>query len=64
MDRSSGNCLYPQAPGTDGVLYNHEFGLDDSVNPAVAINAFVQSADFDIGDGQQFMLVNRITARS
>ena len=33
---------------------------DGSVNPPVAINAFVQSADFDIGDGQQFMLVNRI----
>jgi hypothetical protein len=26
----------------------------------VAINAFVESSDFDIGDGQQFMLVNRI----
>ena len=26
--------LFPQAPGTDGVLYNHENGLDDgSVNP-------------------------------
>ena len=61
MDRSSGSRLYPQSPGTDGVLYNHEFGLDDgSQTPAVAINAFVQSSDFDIGDGQQFMLINRI----
>ena len=52
---------FPQAPGTDGVLYNHENGLDDgSVSPAVPINAFVQSSDFDIGDGQQFMLVNRV----
>ena len=60
-DRASGNRLFPQAPGADGVLYNHENGLDDgSVNPPAAINAFVQSADFDIGDGQQFMLVNRI----
>ena len=40
---------------------HHEFGLDDgSQTPAVAINAFVQSSDFDIGDGQQFMLINRI----
>ena len=60
-DRASGSRLYPQAPGTDGVLYNHEFGLNDgSVSPAVAVNAYVQSADFDIGDGQQFMLVNRV----
>ena len=60
-DRASGNRLFPQAPGTDGVLYNHEDGLDDgSVNPPVAINAYVQSSDFDIGDGQQFMLVNRV----
>ncbi len=60
-DRASGNRLFPQAAGTDGVLYNHENGLDDgSVNPPVAVNAFVQSSDFDIGDGQQFMLINRI----
>ena len=42
-------------------MYNHENGLDDgSVNPPAAVNAFVQSADFDIGDGQQFMLINRV----
>ena len=60
-DRGAGNRLFPQAPGTDGALYNHENGLDDgSVNPPVAVNSFVQSADFDIGDGQQFMLMNRV----
>jgi hypothetical protein len=60
-DRASGNRFFPQAPSADGVLYNHEDGLDDgSVNPPVAINAYVQSSDFDIGDGQQFMLVNRV----
>ena len=42
-------------------MYNHEDGDDDfSTGSAVAINAFVESSDFDIGDGQQFMLVNRI----
>ena len=60
-DRGAGNRLFPQSPGTDGVLYNHENGLDDgSQNPPTAINAFIQSADFDIGDGQQFLLMNRI----
>ena len=52
---------FPQATGTDNYLYDHENGLDDySTGSAVAINAFVESSDFDIGDGQQFMLVNRI----
>ena len=60
-DRGAGFRFYPQAPDINGVLYNHEYGLDDgSVSPPAAINAYVQSADFDIGDGQQFMLVNRV----
>ncbi len=42
-------------------MYDHEDGLDDfSTGSAVAINAFIESSDFDIGDGHQFMLINRI----
>jgi len=60
-DRASGLRSFPQATGTDFYLYDHENGLDDfSTGSAVAINAFVESSDFDIGDGQQYMLVNRI----
>ena len=60
-DRASGLRSFPQATGTDGYLYDHENGLDDfSTGSAVAINAFVESSDFDIGDGHQYMLVNRI----
>ena len=60
-DRASGLRSFPQATTTDGYLLNHEDGLDDKSGvSAVAINAFVESSDFDIGDGQQFMLVNRI----
>ena len=60
-DRASGLRSFPQATGVDLYLYNHEDGLDDfSTGSAVAINAFIESSDFDIGDGQQFMLVNRI----
>lgn len=60
-DRAAGTRSYPQATGTDGYLYDHEFGFDDgSVNPAVAIDAYVQSSDFDIGDGDQFMLIRRV----
>jgi len=60
-DRASGLRSFPQATGADFYLYDHENGLDDfSTGSAVAINAFVESSDFDIGDGQQFMLVRRI----
>ena len=60
-DRASGLRSFPQATGVDTYLYNHEDGEDDfSTGSAVAINSFVESSDFDIGDGQQFMLVNRI----
>jgi hypothetical protein len=38
-------------------LYNHEDGLDDD---GVAMTAYIQSNDFDIQDGEQFMLSRRI----
>ena len=60
-DRASGLRSFPQATGADFYLYNHEDGLDDfSTGSAVAINAFIESSDFDIGDGHQFMLISRI----
>jgi|TARA_Y100000310_G_scaffold208348_2_gene208944 hypothetical protein len=52
---------YPIAAGTDGVLYFQEKGCDDgSTNPASAITAFVESSDFELGDGYQFSFVRRI----
>ena len=58
---------YPLATEYDpvtesGRLYYHEFGTDDgSTNPVSAINAYIESADFDIGDGgNQFSFVKRI----
>lgn len=51
----------PIGAGTDGRLYYHEQGLDDgSASPAVALPAYLESADFDIGDGEQFSFVERI----
>jgi hypothetical protein len=54
--------LFPQASNSDpdtlvGYLYNHEDGLDDD---GVAMTAYIQSNDFDIQDGEQFMLSRRI----
>ena len=60
-DIGAGARSYPQATGTDSYLYNHEFGLDDgSVSPATPITCYIESADFDIGDGEQFMFIRRI----
>lgn len=56
---------YPQAANTPivngvvggGYLYSHENGVNDDTLP---IDAYIQSSDFDIGDGDQFMLTRRI----
>lgn len=39
------------------ILYNHETGLDADGEP---LASYIQSSDFDIGDGEQFMLTRRI----
>jgi hypothetical protein len=44
-----------------GTLYSQEFGTDDATTaPSTAIGAYVESSDFDIGDGDNFGLINRI----
>jgi hypothetical protein len=49
------------AAGYNGQLIYHENGNDDgTTNPATPIEAYVQSSDFDIGDGHNFGLVTRI----
>jgi hypothetical protein len=60
---------YPQATNTpvtvvgttvttgDGYLYNHESGLNDDVLP---MDSYIQSSDFDLDDGYNFMLTRRI----
>lgn len=41
----------------DGYLYSHENGLDDDTLP---MDSYIQSSDFDLDDGDQFMLTRRI----
>jgi hypothetical protein len=49
---------FPSAAGAESgnsTLIYHEQGVDDaSVNPPVAISSYIQSADFDIGDGHNY----------
>jgi hypothetical protein len=48
---------YPQAVGTDNILYDHERGVDANGSP---MTAYIQSSDFDLGDGENFMLSRRV----
>jgi len=51
---------HPQAVGgPEGAqyIYNHELGVDDDLLPMAS---YIQSSDFDIVDGEQFLLIKRI----
>jgi hypothetical protein len=41
----------------DSVMYNHEQGLDDNILP---MNSYIASSDFDLVDGDQYILTKRI----
>jgi hypothetical protein len=52
---------YPMAASYDNRILFHEIGTDDVAGEsAVPIYAYIQSADFDIGDGDRFAFVWRI----
>jgi hypothetical protein len=52
---------YPIAADYNRRLLNHENGVDDvATGSALPIDAYVQSSDFDIGDGHNFGFVWRI----
>jgi hypothetical protein len=53
---------YPQAAATSqnsttGYLYNHEDGVNDDVLP---MTSFIQSSDFDLENGDKFVLTRRM----
>ena len=51
---------HPTAAGYGGQLIYHEFGVDDgTTNPPSPIASYVQSADFNIGDGHNYGFVWR-----
>jgi hypothetical protein len=51
----------PMATNYNQQLLYHETGNDDgTTNPPSPIEAYIQSSDFDIGDGHNFGLVSRI----
>ena len=57
----TGTLQYPMAADYNGRLLNHENGCDDQATSSPQpIDAYVQSSDFDIGDGHNFGFVWRI----
>ena len=57
----SGARDHPLAATTSGKLVEHEQGLDDRESELpLPITAFITSADFDLDDGDRFVLVNKI----
>lgn len=65
LDRSAwhdaGLRQYPMAADNqNNVLVYHELGTDDaSTGVPQAIHAYIESSDFDLGDGDQFMFIRR-----
>jgi hypothetical protein len=66
MDRTSwidagGATEYPISAGISGTttnyLYNQELGSNDDGS---AMTAYIESADFDAGDGDQFMFIRKL----
>ena len=52
---------YPIAATYGGLLVNHEAAVDDgTTNPPSPISCYVQSSDFDIGDGHNYGFVWQI----
>mgnify|MGYP003120161396 CR=1 FL=1 len=48
---------YPRAV-SNGYLYQQETGFNDDGSPMT--NVFIESSDFDLGDGEQFAFIQRI----
>jgi len=51
---------FPRAAGTsnsNNYIFSHETGFDDDGSPMD--NVFIESADFDLGDGEEFQFIRR-----
>jgi hypothetical protein len=53
----SGVEPFPQAVGSNS-LFEHEFGFNDDGSEMTGV--FIESSDFDIGDGENFIFIKKI----
>jgi hypothetical protein len=57
----SGLRQYPLAATPNYNIVNHEFGINDNeTGTTAAINAYISSSEFDIGDGHNFGFIWRV----
>jgi len=54
----SDNPIAAGKDGSDPYLYNHEIGNDDDGSPMTSV--YIQSGDFDLGDGEDFQFIKRM----
>ena len=51
---------YPLATNS-GLLHLQDYGVDDATtNPPTAVSGYIESADFDLGEGDQYAFVKRL----
>lgn len=55
MDK--GVLKYPIAMDVNGSMFNHEKGTDAETR---ALSAFIESSDFDLGEGDRLLFINRL----
>ena len=53
----AGVVTFPRAT-VSNYLYEHELGYNDDGSPMT--NVFIESSDFDIGDGEQYAFINKV----
>ena len=52
---------FPQAATSGNIIVFHEAAIDDgTTNPPAPIISYIQTADFDVGDGNNYSFVHRI----
>lgn len=57
----SGLRQYPLAATSNYNIVNHEFGINDNeTGTTAALNAYISSSEFDIGDGHNFGFIWRV----
>lgn len=56
-----GDVLYVNGGSAKSLTLYQDYGLDDAITtPALPITNYIESADFDIGDGDHFTFVKRV----
>lgn len=55
------NCAFPNAATYAGTIVQHENGVDDNIDGTIQpLNAYIESAEVDLADGDQFVFIRRV----